>query len=288
MLAKENDKKCRPHTLTAIIKQVTKKRSVPVYCVTPSAICKRVFRGLEFLAYGSTQRLTLPLIEIESSILKVVLQMARLRGSLSISQAIQLVNNVINNNNRERRLVEFKRKYCRMALLEIWVGYGCGFMKRNKDKLVNSVGKNYCLTRNNWTTSRNFKAMYENIIHEMVEEKVAEKLDVPEWQDEKGQSCIEENAFGCKVTHKIVRPDMCIVGDEVGGNLSMKGDDGRKKILCAQGQVPREKASGIDRHFTTIGLTTLSGEALMCIVIMKGKRVWQDVELGIDPFAKII
>ena len=113
--------------------------------------------------------------------------------------------------------------------------------------------------------------MYEHVIQEMVDTKVSKKLDIPVWQDKYGNKCAEADAFGCKVTHKITKLDWCLVGDKVGGNLSMKGDGGRKKLLCAQGNVPREKTSYVDRYFTTIRLTTLSGEPLMCIVVMKGK-----------------
>lgn len=107
---------------------------------------------------------------------------------------------------------------------------------------------------------------------ELVHANIAVKLDTPVWQDADGNNCVEDEAVGCKVTHKIIKPEYCIVGDETGGNLSMKGDGGRKKFLCARGDVPRTKASGCDRHFTTIGLTLLTGDPLMCIVVMKGKR----------------
>lgn len=49
--------------------------------------------------------------------------------------------------------------------------------------------------------------------------------------DRLGNLFSEEEAFGYKVFHKLVRPDMCLYGNEVGGNLSMKGDghiDGKK------------------------------------------------------------
>ena len=54
---------------------------------------------------------------------------------------------------------------------------------------------------------------------------VAEKLVEPEWQNKLGETVdIESKAFGCKVTHKITNPDMCLVMDEVGNSTSQKGD----------------------------------------------------------------
>ena len=53
---------------------------------------------------------------------------------------------------------------------------------------------------------------------------VAEKLDSPMWMDGDGKECQPIEAFGCKVTHRIKHPDMCIVGNEVEDNNSQKDD----------------------------------------------------------------
>ena len=39
-------------------------------------------------------------------------------------------------------------------------------------------------------------------------------------------NCVEyeSEAYGCKVTSKFSRPDMVLLGDEVGGNIDMTGD----------------------------------------------------------------
>lgn len=286
--SKKKGTKCKQNTIKNIIKDVSKKRNVPSDCVTPDAIRRRVSRKSEFIEVHHSRGLSSPLLPIEPTILELILWMAKIRESLSTSQAIQLVNDVIQDTNHQHKLIQWKEKYCRTAEPTVGEGYWRGFMRRNEEKLVNTVGKKYDLARDKWSTYGNFKDMYEHIIHEMVEAKVAVKLDEPMWQDREGNKVQEGDAFGCKVTHSIIEPDWCIVGDEVGGNLSMKGDGGRKKLLCARGNVPREKVSSTDRHFTLIGLTTLSGTPLMCIVVMKGKRVRPEVELGIDPFAEIV
>ena len=55
-----------------------------------------------------------------------------------------------------------------------------------------------------------------------------------------GSFCNEDDTFGCKVFHKLVRPDMCVCGDEVGGSISMEGDGyaGGQLIYVEKGQVP--------------------------------------------------
>ena len=58
----------------------------------------------------------------------------------------------------------------------------------------------------------------------MVNVKVAELLDVPVWMDKDSYAVKEEDAFGCKVMHRITPPDYYFVMDEVGGNISQKGD----------------------------------------------------------------
>ena len=56
--------------------------------------------------------------------------------------------------------------------------------------------------------------------------------------------------------------------------------------ICAKGMVPQLKENSRDTHYTLLVLTTLSGDAVMCVVIFSGKReniLW---ETEIDFFAK--
>ncbi len=78
---------------------------------------------------------------------------------------------------------------------------------------------------------------------------------------------------------------MCFfVGNDVGGNLSMKGDghaDGQK-FLTGTGIVPYRKCSNSEKRFTVIGLIALDGQPVMCVFILKGNRRNLSVETGID------
>ena len=86
--------------------------------------------------------------------------------------------------------------------------------------------------------------------------------------------CNEANAYGCKVTHKLIRPDMYICGDEVGGNLSMKGDGNEawKLLLGERRYIAQEKASAQNRKFTSICFTALTGDPVMCVLIYLKER----------------
>ena len=84
----------------------------------------------------------------------------------------------------------------------------------------------------------------------------------------------QKKALGCKVTHDLIHPDMCVVSDKVGGNISMKGDGhiGETKLICEKGTVVQRKISNKEKHFTVMGFTLLSGQSLICMIIMSGKR----------------
>ena len=97
-------------------------------------------------------------------------------------------------------------------------------MYRNKDTLVSRRGQKYELNHQSWTTYENFVDMYQHTYDEMVEVGVAIDCEEGVWVDKDGNCCDENESYGCKVFQKLIRPDMCIVGDEVGGNLCMKGD----------------------------------------------------------------
>ena len=60
--------------------------------------------------------------------------------------------------------------------------------------------------------------MYDQVIEELQNANLTELLETPKWMDKDGKEVKEGNMFGCKVTHNILRPDMCLVMDEVGGN----------------------------------------------------------------------
>ena len=157
-------------------------------------------------------------------------------------------------------------------------------MKRHNHRLVSRRGQKYELDRQKWTTYSNFNDMYRHIIDEMVSAGVAKELDEPVWMDREGNVVGKSNSLGCKVTHQITRPDMCICGDEVGGNISMTGDghvSGEKKI-SPRGKVARTRASSKSRKFTMIGLTAFTSEPVMCCLIIEGKQSNHSIEAGMD------
>ena len=86
--------------------------------------------------------------------------------------------------------------------------------------LKKKKGHKFSKDRSEWSIHRNFVQMYEEVYDAMVKAGVAEKLAEPMWVDDKQQLTNEENAFGQKATHLMLRPDYIIFVDEVGCNTS--------------------------------------------------------------------
>ena len=79
--------------------------------------------------------------------------------------------------------------------------------------------------------------MYTQIYKQMVEAKIAVELPDPIWMNDYGEEVPEEDAIGYNVTHNLKHPEMCIMMDEVGGNISQKvdGNKGSEMYICTKG-----------------------------------------------------
>ena len=280
---KKTGKRMSRGTIQKIIDQVKKKRNLSDAHISPSVIRKIFYRGSLENHHLAREQET-PLRFIEPIIVDIILQMTMIGQCLTPSKALRLINDLIDSTNVQQDLIEWKRGNTSNGDGKVGKGYWYGFLKRHRDKLVSRRGQKYELNRQNWTTYSNFVSMYSHIIHEMLEAGVAEPLHEPIWMDSKGNICQEQTSFGCKVFHRLVRPDMCIVGDEVGGSISMKGDGhvGGQLYVCGRKEYPKKKIPTKSKKFTMIGLTALTGEPVMCILIIEGKLPNGSIEAGID------
>jgi len=139
-------------------------------------------------------------------------------------------------------------------------------------------------------SDQNFSQMYEVIEEEFIRVGVAVRLPEPVWMDEEGNHVEKGNADGCKVNINIIKPEMCIVADDVGGNTSQKDDGkiGGEQWLTESDTIPQRKISTKNKHYTVLGITLLNGKTLMYVVFMVGERPKAEVETGIDMFATVI
>ena len=83
---------------------------------------------------------------------------------------------------------------------------------------------------------------------------------------------------------------MCVVGDEDGDNISMKGavHVGGQLMLYKRGTLPQQQVSTRNRHFILISLISLTGELLMCILIIAGTKLLDTTEMGIYQFKEMV
>ena len=259
-----------------------KKRKIEHVIIPLKTIYQRAYRKQSDIHHCPGH--VSPLLPLEDTVVKFIIKMAEIRQSLTPSKGLALINLLISEMPIQKDLEEWKQKYSNNVSGSVGKGYWRAFLKRNSHKIVSKRGQKYELDRQNWTTYANFVDMYEQCIAQMVRAGVAKKRTTPVWMNRDGKECRESDAFGCKVTHDLIHPDWCLVGDEVGGNISMKGDGhaGGRLYLAAKGRVAYRKYCKADRKFTLIGLTSLTGQPVMCIVIIQGTMHNRAAEVGID------
>ena len=99
-------------------------------------------------------------------------------------------------------------------------------MRRNRSTLKSKVGKKIAVDRSNFTTYLNFRDVYDHVEEVLVNEsKIATRFEDPVWMDKEGNVVENENkSYGLKVALDLHRPDMVIVFDRVGFNLSQEKD----------------------------------------------------------------
>ena len=99
-------------------------------------------------------------------------------------------------------------------------------MKRNGNRFNFVRPHKFGLDRSNWCKYGAFYYMYYSIEKTLIEAKFMMMLGETEWQDKDGNRIeFESEAYGCKVTSKFYRPGMVLLGDTVGVNLDMTGDE---------------------------------------------------------------
>jgi hypothetical protein len=230
-----------------------------------------------------------PLRGVEDDIVNFLTLLAKLGSPISCGQGVHIINDLIRGTVYQEQLIEYKKKQgivqSEDKLGMIGHNYWYAFLERNKDKLETKKGRKFELDRSKWTKYRNFKKMYDDIEDDMVDAGVAIRLDEPVWMDKEGNRVEEKNSVGFKVRSKLTRPDMCVVMDEVGCNLSMMKDGhaGGQKFVVGKGNEAKLKGTKKEKHFTCLGLTLLSGEPLMCVVLIDGQKEDLLVRTGIDP-----
>ena len=122
----------------------------------------------------------------------------------------------------------------------------------------------------------------------MVMAGMALRLETPLQLDKDGVECNKKDVFGSKAPHVITHPRYCLVTNKVGRNTNQKGDGhkGGQKILVESGTTANNQCSTKDNHFTDMGVTALTRELVMRVLILRGTREDTSVEAGINTFSE--
>ena len=60
-----------------------------------------------------------------------------------------------------------------------------------------------------------------------------------------------------------------------------------QEILVQRGATQNVRVSTKDCHFTVMGVIALTGDPMMCVLVLKGVREEGCVEIGLDKFAEV-
>ena len=84
----------------------------------------------------------------------------------------------------------------------------------------------------------------------MCEAGVAENLDSPAQMNRDGEECQPSGVFSWKVTHHIKYPDICVIGNKVGGGFIQKGDAhiGGTVLVYERDFIPQSKTSNKEKY----------------------------------------
>jgi hypothetical protein len=114
-------------------------------------------------------------------------------------------------------------------------------------------------------------------------------LDHVVWQDIHNTVVqTEAEAYGQKTRYSLLHPEKLVFCDEVGGNISQKGDgnaDG-KKSMVAKEIMAQVRNSFKDNHFTFFGFTAMDGRAIMCTLIIAASKLKVSDVVGSNPLSK--
>ena len=119
----------------------------------------------------------------------------------------------------------------------------------------------------------NFVKIYDRVYDLMEKDGYALKTSVPPFYDKSGNAvdANDDSSYGKLVNLKLTRPDLIFVADECGTDTNMSKDKvsaGNKKIHQKGISVSMPGCTS-DTHFTMMGITTLTGDPVCCVVIIQ-------------------
>ena len=110
------------------------------------------------------------------------------------------MNDLIKGTDHAEALAEFQRAR-KLGSKDfehgtVTQGWWYGFLQRHNDKIVTKQGERFACNRHQWTSYANVKQMYYVIYDEMVNVRIAIRLEKEIYLDTKGNEVPEKEAYG--------------------------------------------------------------------------------------------
>jgi hypothetical protein len=85
----------------------------------------------------------------------------------------------------------------------------------------------------------------------------------------------QAEAYGQKMQYSLLHQEYLVMVDEVGENISQKGDGntGGQKFTVANEMRAQVRNSFKDNHFTVLGFTASNGQPTMCAIIIAASKL---------------
>ena len=148
--------------------------------------------------------------------------MSRIQRCLTPTQCLLLANDLVEGTKHQNEILAFKEKRYKRKFEKADLGnYWKGFKKRWEHTLTFKRDQKFALDRSAALTFSNKNKMYNEVYKAMTECKVASKQIHPVYETVDGRPATDWNSkFDMPCTHKIDHPEMRLVVDEVGSDLS--------------------------------------------------------------------
>ena len=211
---KESRQRLMKGLLEAIIEQKKEEFGVRED-ISEETIRGRIWRGNLAPTHPGTSP---PLLEAETALVQICIQMGKMRQPLTRDEAIAIMNDMISKTEMAERLTDFQW-VCTLNTNRYGVvgkNWWQGFKKRHAGLIVSKKGEKFALNRADWTKLSNIKQMYEYIYKEMIDAHIASPHVNPVYTDREGIEVEESERFGLIQEIKIDHPNYILFADESG------------------------------------------------------------------------
>jgi hypothetical protein len=128
--------------------------------------------------------------------------------------------------------------------------------------------------------------MHDGVYEKLAEAGIADDLADERWLDIHGNIVeTESEAYGRKMKYLLRHPEKLLFVDEVGDNISKKGDDnaGVQNFTVETDMRAQVRNSFKDNYFTVLGFTAADGRAVMCAFIIAASKLRFTNVTGFNP-----